>query len=357
LIASVWINGENTLISLIYACIYKKLRHAAFFALWLVVLLLAPVEGRGGAVALQVENDLFSLDDHDRYYTHGTKLSWTSGESAAWDGIAALPPWMQHLATRFPLVNDPGAIRSLSFSLVQEIYTPDNKRATALLASDRPYAGLAYLGFGLHGRNARYGSVLEIDVGIVGRHAYAEDCQQAIHSVIHEQDPRGWASQLADEPVLNLYGERRWKAVRQTGPGGAGFDVIPYAALAAGNAFTGATLGGELRLGWNIPDNLGTYMSRRGMGDSIPADGRDLGIHFFMAAEGKYVLRNILLDGNTFRDTPSVSKKPFVADIVGGIGLDFHRFRIAYAYVLRTKEFDLQKDNQQFGRITILYTF
>jgi hypothetical protein len=341
-------------------------RHYFFSCALITLLFLLPHYGRAGTVSLQVENDLFSLDDHDRYYTNGTRLSWNSCDSADFGGIVKAPGWMRSPLQSVPFINNTGEMRSVSVSLVQEIYTPDNKRAVAPLLNDRPYAGLAYLGMGLHSKSAKQMSTLEIDLGIVGRHSYAQDAQQAIHAVIHEDDPRGWDNQLYDEPVVNLYGERRWKILKRGDRGGVGFDVIPHAALAAGNAFTGVSLGGELRFGWNIPRNFGTYLLRPGTEGDAPVDNQDSrtscavlssGVHFFLALDGKYVIRNILLDGNTFRDSHSVSKRPFVADIAGGIGFDLYRFRIAYAYVLRTKEFDLQKDDQQFGRISISFTF
>ena len=73
--------------------------------------------------------------------------------------------------------------------------------------------------------------------------------------------------------------------------------------------------------------------------------------------DGKAVARNILLDGNTFRDSPSVDKKPFVADLIGGIGMIIHRYKITYSYVYRTKEFETQKDEEQFGAVSVSFTF
>lgn len=74
-------------------------------------------------------------------------------------------------------------------------------------------------------------------------------------------------------------------------------------------------------------------------------------------ADGKAVVRNILFDGNTFRDSHSVDKEPFVADIIGVIGLIIHRIKITYALVYRTKEFETQREAQRFGAIAVSFTF
>ena len=99
---------------------------------------------------------------------------------------------------------------------------------------------------------------------------------------------------------------------------------------------------------------------------SAPADDADprffssfhrFGIHLFFAVDGNAVARNIFLDGNTFQDSHSVDKKPFVADLIGGIGMIVHRFKITYSYVHRTKEFETQKNEQDFGAFAVSFTF
>lgn len=56
---------------------------------------------------------------------------------------------------------------------------------------------------------ARRSDTLEFGIGVVGRHSYAEDCQEAIHNRIGSVDPKGWTHQLHDEPVFNLFFERK----------------------------------------------------------------------------------------------------------------------------------------------------
>ena len=353
--------------------IFRGMNRKTFltFAL-LFALFLPPQPSRAGeraqsydTLTLCVENDLFSLDDNDRYYTSGTRLSWISRDGSAYRDLVSAPSWLGRLLARLPFVNDPGEQRSVSLSLAQDIYTPDNKLRRTLIRNDRPYAGLTYLGLGLHSKGEFKMDTLELDVGIVGRHSYAEDFQQEIHTLIRNANPQGWANQLRDEPLLNLYGERRWKALKNGSPQGAGFDVIPHAGIAAGNAYTGMNLGGQVRFGWNIPNNFGTFIIRPGAdgspsGDDDPGFSRPFhrfGVHLFLAVDGKLVARNIALDGNTFRDSHSIAKKPFVADLIGGIGMNMHRFKLAYSYVYRTKEFDAQQKEQQFGSLSLSFAF
>ncbi|MEW6614569.1 MAG: lipid A deacylase LpxR family protein [Thermodesulfobacteriota bacterium] len=318
---------------------------------------------RSDTLTLYLENDLFASDNNDRYYTHGTKISWISRDISSYHDVVIVPSWVYWLIERMPFINDPERQRMVSLSLGQNIYTPEDKERSDLIRNDRPYAGITYLGLGLHSKNQRQMDTFELDLGIVGRHSYAEDCQKVVHNWIGSVDPKGWENQLHDEPVLNIYFERKWKVLQTKVAGSLGFDCIPHMGIAMGNIYTGANLGGQVRLGWNLPNDFGTYLIRPGSDSSAPVNDGDprffrrFGIHLFFAVDGNAVARNIFLDGNTFRDSHSVDKKPLVADFIGGVGMIIYRFKITYSYVYRTKEFDTQKEEQHFGAISVSITF
>ena len=230
---------------------------------------------RSDTLTIYLENDLFAFDKNDRYYTHGTKISWISRDLSNYRDIVLAPSWMHRFIERMPFINDPENQRTVSLSLGQNIYTPEDKERSDLILDDRPYAGITYLGLGLHSKSRRQMDTLEFDIGIVGRHSYAEDCQEAIHNRIGSVDPKGWSHQLHDEPVLNMYFERKWRALQIQRNGGLGFDCIPHLGIAAGNAYTGINLGGQVRLGWNLPNDFGTYLIRPGSDSSAPVDDAD----------------------------------------------------------------------------------
>ena len=316
-------------------------------------------------LTLYIENDSIGIGNTDRYYTHGTKLSWISQDLSKYRDLVTVP-WMHRLIERLPDLNDPENQRTVSISLGQNIYTPEDHQRTDVIKDDRPYAGITYLGLGLHSRNQQHMDTFELGLGLVGRHSYAEDCQTWLHKFNHSDYPRGWDNQLNDEPILNLFLERKWKTLQIRTTEGLGFDFLPHLDLALGNAYTGAERGGELRFGWNIPNDFGTHLIRPGSESSSPLDDTDprffrrfhrIGMHCFLAADGKAVVRNILFDGNTFRDSHSVDKEPFVAEIIGGIGLIIHRVKITYSLVYRTKEFKTQRDAERFGSIAVSFTF
>jgi hypothetical protein len=92
---------------------------------------------------------------------------------------------------------------------------------------------------------------------------------------------------------------------------------------------TYANAGGTLRFGLNLPSDFGVQLARPGSVGGSPTDDldprvaldRNFSLFGFGTADGRAVARDIFLDGNTFRTSRSVTKRPFVADLGAGIGL------------------------------------
>lgn len=324
------------------------------------------VARRSDTITLYLENDLFGFHNNDSNYTHGTKLSWISQDLSDYLDNPLIPEWSYPIIEYLPFLNEPGYQRSVSVSLGQNIYTPDDITRSDLIKDDRPYAGITYLAVGFHNKNNHEMNTFEFNVGIVGRHSYAEDCQTIIHEWMDSDKPEGWDHQLHDEPVLNIFFERKWKMFQKKQNHRFGCDCISHIGCGIGNAFTGANTGGEVRFGWNLPNDFGTFLIRPGSDSNAPIDSTDprflklfrrFGVHIFFAVDGTAVLRNIFLDGNTFRDSHSVDKKNFVADLIGGVGMIINRYKLTYSYVYQTKEFKNQEEGQQYGAISLSGTF
>ena len=80
--------------------------------------------------------------------------------------------------------------RQSDFILGQSIFTPEDITNPNLIVNDRPYAGWLYFGIGLIKRH-KSGSVwvfdtLELDLGIVGPQAYAQNVQTWWHKNISD---------------------------------------------------------------------------------------------------------------------------------------------------------------------------
>ena len=154
-----------------------------------------------GILTFQFDNDMFG--NTDQHFTHGTRLAWMAPEDH-------VPDWVTYGAAFVPLF-DATASKRIVYSLGQSIYTPDDISVKTLVPDDRPYAGWLYVGIGLVSVSGDQLDNLELDLGVVGPHSYAEDVQKTWHGWFGFQRPQGWDNQLRDEPGILLTYERKWR--------------------------------------------------------------------------------------------------------------------------------------------------
>ncbi len=65
------------------------------------------------------------------------------------------------------------------------------------------------------------------------------------------------------------------------------------------------------------------------------------------------MLRNLFLDGSTFRDSHRVDKRPVVPEGEIGIGTRIRRVEVQYRAVFRGREYRTQDDPHRYGSITL----
>lgn len=315
-------------------------------------------------VNLYFENDLF--DETDQNYTNGVRLSWISPDTTSYQNDPAFPAWLRAANRRLRLLhsNDPETEHNLVISLGQLMFTPEDTEASALLPEQRPYAGYLHAGIAYHTRSENRLDVMELDVGIVGPSALAHETQDLIHDLRGFEKYQGWDNQLRDEPTLQLLYEQKRRLFSDTWRNNFGHDFIAHAGASLGNVATHLNFGGEYRVGWDLPDDFGTSAVRAGGDNSAP--GRDgarrgpgggiRGVHAFLAIDTRLVARDIFLDGNTFKDSHSVDSKPLVADAYAGVSFLAGRWKISYAQVFRTREFDGQPHHHEYGSLSLSYS-
>lgn len=317
----------------------------------------------GDTLSIYFENDLFAGTDH--YYTNGVKIGWSSADLDKFSDTPYASPLLP-LLNLVPFVNRPEFQKNLTFTLGQDIYTPTNVNAVTLQPNDRPYAGWLYGGIGLVVKDEYFRHSFGLNIGVVGPWSYAEQTQRAVHQVRGFAVPQGWDNQLHNELGVVAVYEMSWRWPHHERRVGLGWDFIPHAGFAAGNVYDYMNAGGELRAGFNLPDDFGTPGITPSSTTSTPAEGRqeairarklDLGAYLFARVDGRLVARNIFLDGNTFEDSPSVQHRWLVADLSSGISMNYKNTKVTYAVVYRTQEFVGQKAGEVFGSITLTLAF
>lgn len=303
----------------------------------------------------QFSNDLFG--GSDAHFTHGTRFSALSPDDQ-------VPDFLERAAKWLPLFPDDGKLR-ITYSLGQDIFTPERIEEHDLIEDDRPYAGWLYGGIGLISENGQQLDNLELDIGMVGPASLAEQTQTEYHKLIDVQVPEGWDNQLENEPGIVLYYERKWRNIWDAELGdfamfnNLGLDLTPHLGGALGNVYTYGAGGFTLRFGEDLPSDYGPPRIRPALPGSDYFRPDDwFGWYLFAGFEGRVVLRNIFLDGNTFKDSHSVDKYPLVGDLQAGIAIMLgERVRLAYTHLLRTREFSEQDAPDQFGTFSVSVRF
>ncbi|GAB4225237.1 MAG: lipid A deacylase LpxR family protein [Kiloniellaceae bacterium] len=309
----------------------------------------------------QFSNDLFG--GSDAHFTHGTRFSALSP-----DGM--VPQFIEDAGKALPLFPDDGNLR-VTYSLGQDIFTPERIEVRELIQDDRPYAGWLYFGVGLVSATEERLDTLELNVGMVGPASLADKVQTEYHKLINIQVPEGWENQLHNEPGIVLYYEHKWRNLWKAEAGEVPligdvpllkqlqFDVTPHLGGALGNIYTYGAGGLTLRVGDDLPADYGPPRIRPALPGSDYFRTKEwFSWYLFAGAEGRVVLRNIFLDGNTFRDSHSVDKYPVVLDVQAGLAVMLgERVRLAYTHLWRSKEFREQDAPDQFGTLSLSVRF
>jgi lipid A 3-O-deacylase len=340
-------------------------RTAAIATASILLVLLAravPAAESGWSLTGIEEDDYFAPHNKDEHYTQGLRISMTSPDvkSAFWNRPFALLPWL------FPAAGSGRGNVARRYNLIvlaQNMYTPRERSLAIPDPRDRPYAGWLYTGAGLmEDAGGRRFDELDLKLGVVGPAAQAREVQTDWHvNVIGTKPFLGWASQLHNEPALDLYYDRKWRllwSARQDGTGW-GADVIPQASVRIGNVYDYVGGGGLARIGFDLMTDYGPPHIDLNTGSDYfnPArgSGRWFSFYLFLGTEARLVARNIFLDGNSFEASAHVTKFPTVADGEAGVAFTLWRFRISYTLVYRTLEFVNQEGPDHYGSLSLTY--
>ena len=312
------------------------------------------------------ENDLFSRTDQQ--YTNGIRVAWVSPDIDSFIEDESLPLWMRN-ANRFLSPLDPVAhdhagevSRRMIFSLGQKMFTPDDRERTTIDPNDRPYAGWLYLGMGYHTRSLDRLNSFEVNLGVVGPAALAQEAQDFVHDVRGFERFNGWDNQLSNELGVQFVYEHKHRVFRNVIIPGWQHDFIVHGGGSLGNVATYLNTGGQYRIGHNLPGDFGTSALRPGGDNSVPmpsngnGSSTPFGFHGFVSLDGRLVMHHIFLDGNTFRDSHSVEKRHLTGDLSIGFATHFDRWKISYANVWRSRQFRTQNGTHSYGSLGISYS-
>ena len=308
-------------------------------------------------LTIQLDNDWFAGNDQD--YTTGIRIAWLS------DSVG-VPEWLESI-TAVPRVfgaHDDNTVWRWGLSINQVLYTPHNTQATEPIPNDRPYAGWLALDVTLQAIR-RDGDLpvrldtFDVSLGVVGPWALGEELQNSFHNLLSQQESKGWDNQLDNEPAFQFTYERRWRTdAFNLVPDLLEVDAVPYAGLGLGNVQIYGTIGSIFRIGEDLRRDFGPPTIRPALPGSESFSESGFGWYLFAGLQGSAVAHSIFLDGNSFDpDSPSVDRIPWVGQGQAGLAIVWGDMRLTYTHTLRTPEFEERDRWQQFGAVTLSFSF
>lgn len=338
-------------------------------ALWILACPthIAAQEKSWWTAGLFLDNDLFANEDDG--YTNGVRLNFTSPDLRSFEKDRRLPSWLRSINKRLEFIrpDEKGLARNMVVTLGQQMYTPSEQfiDEADLVSSDRPYAGWLYLGFGYQMRSSRRLETAIANFGVVGPSARAKESQDFIHDLRGFDKFRGWDNQLKNEFGLQLLYTRKNIVYRTEDRERWGSDVITQWGGSLGNVATHLETGIEWRFGLRLPEDFGTSSATPGGDNSAPRSSNDSrvqnrligGIHVYAALNGRWVIRDITLDGNTFRNSHSVDKEPLIGSMSVGLVMNVKRWQLGFSRLLTTEAFEGQEQSRGYGSVSISYTY
>lgn len=303
------------------------------------------------------DNDYFVSSDNN--YTDGFGFSWVSNELQSYDEDRFIRKWGDFWSF-LPFLGNEGYETYVSWSLAQEMHTPDIISDPNPSLDDQPYAGVLYLDSLFYARKDRWSHTMQLKIGIVGPSSQAGNLQREVHELIGDEIPMGWHTQLPDEPVINVGYTVAYLAAAGHLSDSVEWRVTPLANVGLGTYFTGAGVGLSGEVGWNLVNTFGGAGLRTGVNAATtvgvaPTQGWSVSLFGGLGAFG--VAHYLPLDGNVFRDSRSVNSKPFVG--TGTIGLNVRRRGLVLSMAI-THLTDTVEHNQQdadFGSASLSWNF
>ena len=241
-------------------------------------------------IAARFDNDIFFFIDY--YYTAGMEASFRR----------LLKPGTA-LHTRLRATPSDSAKVIVNNQIGFKIYNPFNIDFPATSTMDRPYAGYVYTMMDVSNfPNRRAMNYYGAELGLVGEDSKMGQFQRWVHHVTNFEIPKGWDSQIRNEPIVNLYYSRlqEFKVVDD-------LDLISKTAVKAGTGGNKISQDFTFRLFQFNPLSNSVFTNSRLSWDDRGQGRRRRIETFVVVGYGiDYVITDVFMEGSIFKNHPSV---------------------------------------------------
>lgn len=299
------------------------------------------------------ENDTFLRKDEG--YTNGTGLTLGQAGFSSF-GKENVPGWLLPLTRNLSISTAPDKTRGISHMFFQRLQTPEDIEDREFIPDDLLYAGLLAWQGTMYSWDNNVSDQLSLILGVVGPAALGKNTQKFIHKIVGADDPKGWDFQLRNEPVIKVEMQRNWAMYRAAGTRRE-FEVIGLSSLGIGNLESGIRGGFALRWGTNLSASFGAFTLQADRHVNPLAFTPTNEFYTFIGARAGLIANDLLIEGNTFKTSPSLPLEHIQNEVTGGVA--FSRGR--WAFVLGLSTFSprtkISSTRESFGAIGITRRF
>lgn len=278
----------------------------------------------------------------DRHYTDGLKLVYTHQPEFEW--LKDFGRW-NNFAN-----NDANIATAMGYFVGHNIYTPDDVDLPEERdEKDRVFAGWFYGGvFAQRATNEKM-EHFELNLGVIGPAARADEVQRFVHKVVGVSMPSGWDDQINDEFAADFTWFTRQRADGLTFKHTPEYDSHLEYGFTAGSVHRNAAMSIVFRYGFNLPNDFGPGRLEAPACATGRIDNEQKNFYFFTRIGGRLVEHDRFLTG--LRENPAVGL------IQVGFAGQYKSFQISYSQTFLTQEYREQPGGDSYASLNMIYRF
>lgn len=202
----------------------------------------------------------------------------------------------------------PNSVNIYGWGVMQLMYTPKDITDSAYQPNDYPWAGALTVTHTLYSYNPvkKYDLQTELELGVIGPAALAQQVQTDFHRLIHYFKPRGWDHQYPDDILANI----NFTAEQQLAGNGSTIEWIGGSQLSAGTMMNSLTIYPLLRVGRMNPYFQGLFRQFASTGRNTRRNtrhSRNWQLYFICRPELQFIASEAVLQGGMFTHNPNLT--------------------------------------------------
>ncbi|MFV2061815.1 MAG: lipid A deacylase LpxR family protein, partial [Gammaproteobacteria bacterium] len=297
------------------------------------------------------ENDIFVGDDNG--YTNGTGITFGKGPFKEFNE-SNLPPWLIWLTKDLYINTMKNKRHGVAHMFFQRMQTPNDLTKTELIANDVPYAGLLAWQGTLYAWDNDITDQLSFYLGTVGPNALAEQTQNFIHNITGSDKANGWDNQIRNEIVFKIEAHRIWNLYRTQGDG-LQFDLLGLAGAGIGNLESATKAGFAIRWGSHLQTSFQSFSLQADRQVNPLSVSANNDFYIFFGGRAGIILNDILIDGNTFKDSHSVPLEHFQNQVSSGVVWSIGHSAFVFQVTSLSSRTTLTNTRENYGAFSITY--